>query len=169
LQPPSKQLLAAALAAATIVAIGGTAAPALATDGVHVNAFKCAVAGGGSTTVPSGTPITIDGIGFAEGTHGLTKQFLIKQQTTLTIGNTVDNLSNQWSDPVDTDQGFWLTQLPDTPTGISLASGQSIVVTWDIESVHPLLVAYPPVGPSGDNGPYLITEDGPASCLITGA
>lgn len=34
---------------------------------------------------------------------------------------------------------------------------------------QPVLLAYPPVGPTGDNGPGLLTQDGPTTCLVTGS
>lgn len=167
----NKGVLVALAAASTIAAVGATAASAPATDSVVVNVLKCAYADGGTTTVPSGTPITIRGFGYEQGTYGLIKDFLLKQQTTLTISGTTTtthDLSGEWGAPYRDDQGFWQTRLPNTDLGLTLLPGQSIVATYDITFTQPLLVAYPPVGPTGDNGPYLISEDGPASCLITG-
>jgi hypothetical protein len=123
------------------------------------------------TTVPPGAPITIDNLGYAQGTYGLIKNFLLKQRTTLTISdgiNTVYDLTSQWRAPQHIGS-LWVTRLPNTHTGITLAPGQSIVASFDITFRHPLLVAFPPVGSSGDNGPFRISEEGPISCEITGA
>jgi hypothetical protein len=49
----------------------------------------------------------------------------------------------------------------------SLSSGESVSVMWAITIAQPLPVAYPPVGSSGDNGPFRIGGEGPLSCLIT--
>ncbi len=155
-----------------VVALAFVAAPATAasaTTGVVVNLEDCG--DNGSITVPSGESITIAGIGFAQGTYGLIKDFLLKEHTTLTISNgttVVYDLSNEWGAPQQSPT-FWSTRLPDTDLGITLASGESIDVAYDITFSQPLLVAFPPVGPSGDNGPFLIREDGPLGCTITGS
>lgn len=145
--------------------------PAGASANTVVNVPVCD-GDGGTMTVPSGVPITIHGNGFAQGSRGLIQDFLLKEHTTLTVSDgaaTVYDLSREWSAPVAFSPTFWVTRLPDTDLGISLAPGQSILVTLDIAFDRALLVAFPPVGPSGNNGPFLITEDGPASCLITGS
>ena len=162
-----QRALVAVVAAATIAVVGG--ASARATDTVVVNLAACAF-GGGTTTVPSGAPIVIREPGYAQGTYGLINDFLLKQHTTLTIAgatNRIYDLSGQWGAPQQVDRKLWVTRLPNTELGVTLAPGETVVATFDITFQHPLLVAYPPVGSSGDNGPYLITEDGPLSCAIT--
>jgi hypothetical protein len=147
------------------------AVPASATSNSAVNVFACS-GGDGTTTVSSGVPITIHGNGFAQGSFGLIHDFLLKQHTTLTLSDgttAVYDLSPEWSSPVKFSPTFWVTSLPDTDLGMSLNPGQSILVTLDITFDPALLVAFPPVGPSGNNGPFLISEEGPASCLITGS
>jgi hypothetical protein len=160
------------LGLAVVLCLGlGIAAPAGATTNTVVNVIGCA-SNDGALTVPSGVPITIHGNGFAQGTHGLIQDFLLKEHTTLTVTEettSVYDLSGEWGAPVEFSPTFWATGLPDTNLGISLSPGQSILVSLGITFVHPLLVAYPPVGPSGDNGPYLITGEGPWDCLITGS
>jgi hypothetical protein len=146
------------------------APPASADTGVVVSVVSCAF-NGGSTSVPSGTPITVRGIGYAEGTYGLVHDFLLKQDTTLTVAGdttTVYDVSNEWSDPQKIDKGFWLTRVPNQPIGLVLAPGQTVAITWNITFSQPVLLAYPPVGPTGDNGPDLLTQDGPTTCLVTG-
>jgi hypothetical protein len=32
---------------------------------------------------------------------------------------------------------------------------------------HPVAILFPPVGSSGDNGPFIVGEEGPFSCTIT--
>jgi hypothetical protein len=155
---------------ASLAALAATASPAGASNNVVVS-FRDCVIDGGTATVSSGTPITLGGLfGFEQGSYGLITDFLLKEQTTLTISsatNTVYDLSNEWGTPQQLDRNLWATPLPDTDTGITLASGQSILATFDITFKRPLLVAFPPVGPTGDNGPFLPNEDGPISCLIT--
>ena len=168
------------LAAAVALAAGGsahasdagaTAVPASATTNTVVNVFACS-GGDGTMTVPSGVPITIHGNGFAQGSYGLIHDFLLKEHTALSVSDgttTVYDLSSEWSAPLPFSRAFWVTSLPDTDLGISLNPAQSVLVTLDITFDHALLVAFPPVGPSGNNGPFLIREEGPASCLITGS
>lgn len=149
---------------------GVSASTVHASNGSSVSLIGCVI-NGGSTTVASGEPITIQEPGYAVGTYGLMKDFLSKQQTTLTVSDgttAVFNLSSEWGAPQQLGRNFWVTRLPDTNLGIALAQGETIVVTFDIQFAHPLLIAYPPVGSSGNNGPFLIREDGPLSCEITG-
>lgn len=166
-----KKLVIGALAVLTLAAVSGAAAPAAsATDSVVVRVIGCSL-NGGAVTVPSGVPIAIHGIGYAQGTQGLLRDFLLKQQTTLTIvrneTSTVYDLSDEWGPVQQLDKHNWQSGLSDIELGISLAPGESILATWDMTFEQPLLVAYPPVGPSGENGPFLTREDGPFSCLIT--
>lgn len=136
-----------------------------------VSLSECA-RGGGTATVSPGAPITIADPGFAEGSYGLIKDFLLKERTTLTISeetSTVYDVTSQWAKPQQLGRNFWVTTLPDTDTGLTLAAGESLVATFDITFTKPLLVAFPPVRSSGENGPFLVSEDGPLSCVITGA
>lgn len=158
------------IAALAVAALMCAAQAAAATDSTVVSLSDCA-RDGGTTTVPTGAPITIHNLGFAAGTYGLINDFLRKERTTLTItgdASGVYDLTSQWGAAQRLDS-FWVTRSPDTDTGITLAPGQNIIATFDITFTRPLLVAFPPVGPSGDNGPYLVGEDGPLSCAITGA
>jgi hypothetical protein len=110
--------------------------------------------------------------GYAEGTLGLTEAVLLAQTTTLEVagpaGDTIYDLSDQWSAPVNTGLGFWLITQPDR-TIAPLAAGQTALVTYDVSFSHPVAVLYPPVGPTGNNGPFMVTEEGPAVCQITAA
>jgi hypothetical protein len=165
-----KRLLMGALAVLSVAATTGALVPAArGTNTLVVPVISCDLSGG-TWSVPSGVPIAIRGIGYAQGTYGLMLDFLRKQQTTLTTvytgTSTVYELSSQWGVPQHLDD-VWLTRLPDTDLAITLAPGESISATYDITFTQPLLVAYPPVGPTGDNGPFLVNEDGPFSCLIT--
>jgi len=166
-----KKLVIGALAALGLAALGGAVAPkASATDPVVVGIITCAL-NGGTTTVPAGVPISLHGTGWATGSYGLTKDYLLKQTTTdIIVRNgttTVVDLSNSYSDPQQLDRNLWLTQTSNTDIG-TLAVGESVFVTNQVAFSQPVLVAYPPVGPSGDRGPYVLfgdTDD--FSCLIT--
>lgn len=125
---------------------------------------------GGTATVTAGAPITLHLGGYAEGTAGLMQVVLRAQTTTLEVtgpaGDTTYNLSSQWSAPTQLGMGLYVIRQPDL-TLPSLQPGQSVTVVYDIAFSHPVAVLYPPVGPTGDNGPYLIKGEGPITCQIT--
>jgi hypothetical protein len=155
--------------AATVFALALALVPsaANAADPVTVSVLRCADEG--PVTVPAGAPITLHLGGYAEGTRGLLDAALRAQTTTLEVagpaGDTVYDLSGQWSAPFDTPFGFWESTQPDR-TIDPLASGQTATVTYDITFNHPVSVLFIPVGPTGDNGPFVITEDAGAVCQI---
>jgi len=155
----------AVLCAAVTVVLATITGSARADDSTVVSVLRCA--DGGSATVPAGQPITLHLGGYAVGTSGLIKNALLAQTTTLQVGDTTYDLSSDWSAPVfDPTFNFWVTTQPDRPLG-TLTAGQTVVVTYDISFSHPIAVLFPPVGSSGDNGPFVITEEGPATCAIT--
>ncbi len=165
-----KRLLPAVALTLTLAVVSGTAASsARAAEPVVVNLLQCS-SNGGEATVPADTPISLRLLGFAQGTYGLIVNFLLKQRTTLTIVEngmaSVIDLTDAWSPPQQLDTHFWVTRPPNYDLG-ALASGESVLVTETLAFTQPLLVAYPPVGSSGDNGPYLIRAEDPVSCLIT--
>ena len=164
---PGVLAIAAMLALAAVA--GDVASPASAADPVVVNLFQC-LNGGGTTTVPAGIPVQLKLPGYAQGTRGLITDFLLKERTSLTLDSygtsTVTDLTGSWSTPQQLDTHLWATREPNFDLG-SLTSRQTVTVTWAVTFAQPLLVAFPPVGPSGDNGPYLINGEGPISCQIT--
>jgi len=134
-------------------------------DSTVVSVLRCA--DDGSATVPAGQPVTLHLGGFAVGTYGLITDVLHSQTTTLEVGTTRYDLSGQWSAPsFEPAFNFWEIDQPDRSLG-TLTAGQTVIVTYDITFSHPVAVLFQPVGPSGDNGPFVITEDGPAVCSIT--
>ena len=163
--------LVATLSLAAMAVVAASSPPARAAEPVVVNLLKC-VDAGGTATVPAGVPVQLRLPGYAQGNHGLIVDFLRKEQTTLTIvrdGTTsVVDLTSSWSAPQQLDTHFWVTREPNFDLG-SLSSGETVSAAWSITFAHPLLVAYPPVGPIGDNGPFLVNGEGPISCLITAA
>jgi hypothetical protein len=160
--------VACATASAVALVVALWANSARAADPVVVSVLRCA--DDGSVTVPAWAPITLHLGGYAEGTLGLTDAVLLAQTTTLEVagptGDTIYDLSDQWSAPVNTGLGFWIITQPDRAIA-PLASGQTATVTYDISFSHPVAVLYPPVGPTGNNGPFMVTEEGPAVCQIT--
>jgi hypothetical protein len=163
--------------AAVVIALAGSltglaavAPPAVsATEAQLVSLAGCSF-GDGTATVDAGVPISLRLPAFAQGTHGLILDFLLKERTDLTVvsGETTTrtDLTQTWPAPQQIDAHFWLTRPPNVGLGI-LAAGYSVLVTEQITFGHPLLVAFPPVGPSGDNGPFLTNAEDPVSCLIT--
>jgi hypothetical protein len=165
-----KVSLGATVATLALATVASTAAsPAQAAAPVIVNLLQCD-ADGGTAAVPAGVPVQLSLPAFAQGTHGLIVDFLLKERTTLTIAksgtSSVVDLTRAWSAPQQLDTHFWVTREPNFDL-VSLSSGESMSAVWSITFAHPLLVAYPPVGPSGDNGPFLIGSEGPLSCVIT--
>lgn len=158
-------------AALAIAALLCASPAANAANATVVSLAQCA-RDDGTITVPQGAPITIQSLGYAEGSYGLIQNFLLKQRTTLTLSDgtsAVYDLTRKWDAPQPLGNNLWITNLPPIPTGIALAAGDSVVATFDITFPQPLLVAFPPVTSSGANGPFLIGEEGPVSCMITGA
>lgn len=148
-------------------ASAGALALALATSAAHADSTVVPVlpcSDPGATTVPAGDVVLHLG-GYADGTLGLIGDVLRAQTTTLAVGDATYDLSGQWSAPALGD-GFWAIQQPDRDIGM-LAAGQSVTVVYDISFSHPVAVLFLPVGPSGDNGPFVIGGEGPFSCTIT--
>jgi hypothetical protein len=157
-------LVSALGVAAAAVAFAVVPGSAKADSSTTVSLLGCAF-DTGSTTVPAGD-VTLHLGGYAEGTLGLIQNVLLAQATTLQVGTTSYDLSNQWSAPVFNPLGFWVIRQPDFDIG-TLTAGQSVTVTYDITFSRPVAVLFPPVGPSGDNGPFIIGGEGPFSCTIT--
>lgn len=161
-----RPLLASATLAASIT-IAALPAAAYADTTSEVNLLGCALFDDGATSVPAGE-VSLRLPGWELGTYGLITDFLTSQRTTLEIGTTTVDLTNAWSDPTQLDQLDWVTRPPNYGLG-TLAPGDSVLVTETITLTHPVMFAFPPVGSSGENGPFLLGGlDGPlATCLIT--
>lgn len=157
-------LVFAGWAAVTAVALALAAGSAGAATSSTVSVLAC-FADGGSTTVPAGDVVLHLG-GYADGTLGLINDVLGAQTTTLQVGDTSYDLSKGWSAPVFNALGFWVVRQPDFDLG-TIAAGQSVTVTYDITFRHPVAILFPPVGSSGDNGPFIVGEEGPFTCTIT--
>jgi hypothetical protein len=151
---------------AIALTLGLPSLAARAADATVVSVPQCDI-NGGAVTVPGGQPITLHLGGYAEGTPGLIKVVLHSQTTTLQAGDTTYDLSNQWSSPVyNPTSNLWVIAQPNRLLG-TITAGQTVVVTYDISFSHPVAILFPPVGPSGFNGPFVITEEGPFVCAIT--
>jgi hypothetical protein len=141
---------------------------ASASTGTTVSFGRCAF-GSGSTTVPPG-PVSVHLGGYAEGTYGLITVVLKNQTTTLDVsgpaGDTLYDLSGSWSAPIQLDEGFWVIRQPDRSLG-TLRTGQTLALTYDLKFSKPTAILYPPVGSTGFNGPFVVSEDGPYTCEVT--
>lgn len=155
-------LVCAAAAVATALAFAIGAGSAKAETSTTVNPLACADTG--SMTVPAGD-LTLHLGGYADGTYGLIVAVRKAQTTTLQVGSTTYDLSQQWSDPTFNPLGFWAIAQRDFDLG-TLSAGQSVTVTYDIRFSHPTAILFLPVKSSGDNGPFVITEEGPFSCTV---
>jgi hypothetical protein len=71
--------------------------------------------------------------------------------------------SDQWSAPAELSKGPWVTKQPDEALP-ALRPGQSVALVYDVRFSHPVAVLYPPVDPTGGNGPFVTVEDGPYTC-----
>ena len=163
-----------AAAALTLAAPLVLASPASADEPVVVNMGDgCAFNDDGSTTAPAGVPLQLRPFGFGQGTYGLIKSFLLKQVTTLVITDSTGthevDISDTYPDPLRVDKHLWVARPSNYDLG-TLEDGESVTIGLKWEFPTPLLIAYPPVGPTGDNGPYLVHADGDGTftCTITG-
>ena len=157
-------LVCAVCAAVTAAALALGAGSARADGSTLVGVLACD-GDGGSISVPAGD-VTLHLGGYSDGTLGLIQNVLLAQTTTLGVGNATYDLSHQWSAPVFSPFGFWLISQPNRDIG-PLSAGQSVTVTYNIAFSHPVAVLFLPVGSSGDNGPFIITGEGPFTCTIS--
>jgi hypothetical protein len=154
-------ILAASFAAAALTLALGTGLARA--DGSTLVRLDTCLANGGTATVPPGD--VMFHIGYSAGTYGLISDVRAAQTSTLQVGSSTYDISTLWSEPINLGPGFWVIR-QDVDLG-PLASGQRVTVTFDIKFSHPVTILFPPVGSSGNNGPFTITEDGPYSCTIT--
>jgi hypothetical protein len=164
----------AATAATVLTACVVGAPPASAAEPVVVNMGDgCAFNDDGSTTAPAGVPLQLRPFGFGQGTYGLIRAFLVKQVTTLVITDSTGthevDISDTYPAPLKVDERLWVARPSNYDLG-TLADGESVSIGLKWEFTTPLLIAYPPVGPTGDNGPFLSYADGDGTftCTITG-
>ena len=161
-----KRLLALATTAAAIAAALVVPTSALASTS-QVSAFGC-FNNGGQASVPAGNEIVVRQ-GILSKTRGLTQDFLNAQTSMVSVnGGALDDVSSDWTDPAAVSNG-WLTVLLD-PTGIALASGQSMTFHLTISVSHLLLDGLSfENGVSGKPaffGPGLVADLG--VCTVTG-
>jgi hypothetical protein len=140
-RPRSISIATAALAALAVSA--SFAAPTYATpDPTGVDILGCSLFEGGETTVAAGE---VEALlpNWMEKTRGKLKQFLMNQQTTLTVqyGSAqamTQDLSEQWGDPsrIDPPDKGWGSDLPDVSLG-TLAPGDTVLVRFELAWTKP--------------------------------
>ena len=153
-------LAAPALAAPTVVAPEPTL----------VNLLGCQLFEDGATTVEPGSDVTLRLPGFASGNYGLIRVMVGAATATLGIDPGDGPAAN-----LDVTDTFTVTTLSPTyvvarPANLHLGSlepGQYVDLLYRLEFSHPVAILYPPVGPSGDNGPYLTEQEDDVACRIT--
>jgi hypothetical protein len=161
--------LAACLAAVSLTTLAVGAAPAAADDPVVVSHLGCQLFEDGHTTVPAGRDIQLRLLGFEEGNYGLIRALLGAATATLTITTdqgvtTIDETSSLVVTP-DPPRD-WIARPPNYDLGV-LAPGSTVTAYFTLTFRHPLAVLYPPVGPTGENGPFLTDQEDPVTCVIT--
>lgn len=133
----------------------------------NVNPFICQTFQGGGLTVPAGSTITIRQ-GASEQTLGILTAYLRAQTTTISLNGTTVDVSDNWSAPAQfSPQGGWVSFIT-YPTGITLASGDSLVVSWTTTLDHVLPEVFNPTagGPSGQPA-FNTTDPQTFTCTVT--
>ena len=119
--------------------------------------------------MPSGQDVQLRLLGFEEGNYGLIRALVGAATATLTIttdqGQTViDETSSLVLTPVGSRD--WIARPPNYDLGV-LAPGATVTAYFTLTFSHPLAVLFPPVGPTGDNGPGLTDQEDPVTCVMT--
>lgn len=163
----------ALMAVALTLALPLLASPAHAEPApVLVNVLGCQLLEDGQTTVDAGSDITLRLPGWAGGTYGTVRTMVNAAHAVLTIGPSS-------GPPRQVDVTSTITVTRESPTfavarpanlhlGV-LSSGETVDLLYTLDFSHPFALVYPPVGPSGDNGPYLVHGEDPVVCRITAA
>ncbi len=166
--------LVAALVALSLATVAGTVAPAAsAADPIVIDLSFPPDCPDGEATVPAGVPVVVKLGSYTTGTHGLTKDFLLKQSTISGIFRdgqlTTFDMTDSWSEPEQIGPHGWHTLLPNVELG-TLDPGESVGVATFTELNGPVQIVFPPVGLI-DFGPFhLAAGDSFFNvCLITAA
>ena len=154
------RLLLALLVAMVVSPVAG----ARADSTVAVGATRCAL-DGGAATVAAGSAVTVRG-GWAAATRGLVEDFLHAQQTTISVnGGPAVDISGSYQAA----SGNWRTDVF-YPTGITLATGESLIFTLRVTTSHRLHDGL--VFEDGTSGKPRFAEAGilfAVTCTVTGA
>jgi len=155
-----RKMLVAFVATALFAAIG--AAPASPAVGF----VACVFASGGATTVPAGTPVTVQ-LGVAWSNRGRAQDFVNAQTTSASVNGTpIAGASSLWGAPEpvgDAWATFWRA-----PLGVLSNPGDSFVVELQITLQHPIPGGRDPVtGKQLFSGPGNLLPAGFTTCTIT--
>jgi len=151
------------MAVSALVALAGAGAGSAATPAT-VSLLAC-YDGGGSTTVPAGSDVTIR-IGWGQENVGLVRDFLNNQSTTATLdGSPIANASARWSAPQALPPfsvSVWLS-----PVKTLANPGDSMSLTMQISLRNPI-----PQGRDPDTGKQIFAGPGDAlqpdfGCTVT--
>jgi hypothetical protein len=147
--------------------VAGVTASVARADEAIVNPFICQTFQGGNVTVAAGSTITIRQ-GAAEQTLGILMDLLNAQTSTITINGTSVDVSGSWSAPEGPEVRNWgWASRVVYPTGVTLAAGDSLVVTWTTTLAHAIPEVFNPGagGPSGQ--PVFNAESVTYTCTVT--
>lgn len=162
---------AASVLTSAALTVSAGALPASAADPVVVSHLGCQLFDDGAVTVPAGQDVQLRQLGFEEGNYGLISVLLGSATATLTLttasgSQTIDETAALVVTPAPPRD--YIARPPNYDLGV-LAPGDTITATYTLTFSHPLAVLYPPVGPTGDNGPFLTDQEDPVTCVITAA
>lgn len=158
--------VAAALALPVLTASPAQAAP----EPTLVSVLGCQIFDDSSTTVEAGSDVTLRIPGWEGGTYG-TVRTMVDSATALLHVDT----STGTHEVLDLSDTFVLTvadrhSIIARPAPVHLgvlAPGETVDLLYTLDFSHPFALVYPPVGPSGWNGPYLVTGEDDVVCRIT--
>jgi hypothetical protein len=162
-------VIAICVGAVSVLVVPSGAVPATAAEPTLVNVTACHYLDDGMATVPAGADIRVRLLGFEEGNYGLIRELLGAAKATLTITTSagvqvIDETSALVVSPIGPRD--YIARPANYDLGV-LAAGGVVTVTYSLTLRHPLAVVYPPVGPTGDNGPFLTEQEDPTTCEIT--
>ncbi len=151
-------LVFAVMVVAVVMATGASAIPT-----ATVNIFPCAF--GGGATVGAGLQINLTATWTAK-TRGLTNSFLDAVTTFASVNSTpVANANSYFSAPTGDNTNGWLTRWT-YPTGITLAAGQTMTVSFDWVLAYAITDGFKNDNKQSHIGPGSVFG-GPLSCTIT--
>jgi hypothetical protein len=158
-------------AAAAALALPLLATPAhAAPEPTLVNLLGCQLFDDSMTTVDAGSDVTLRLPGWAGGNYGTVRAMVGSATAVLSL-----DPSSGTSTALDVTGTISITRVSPTfviarPDNVhlgTLSAGESVDLLYTLDFSHPFALVYPPVGPSGDNGPYLVHGEDPVTCRIT--
>lgn len=166
----SARLALVAASAALVLPLLSAGPAHAAAEPTLVNVLGCQLLEDGLTTVEAGSDVTLRLPGWAGGNYGTVRVMVNSATAVLHI-----DTSTGTQQAVDVSKTFEITRLSPTfvvarPANLHLgvlSPGETVDLLYTLHFSHPFALVYPPVGPSGDNGPYLVTGEDDVTCRIT--